>query len=138
MPVKTADATMPASYFRLVREFPLVKIRDDAHCDRATAMIDRLMRMDLDEGQESYLDVLADLVVAYEDSILSWPRPSQSSLLGMLMESSRLTQAKLAEEVGIPQSTISSVLNGKRSLTQDNMTRLGRRFNLPASVFLPE
>lgn len=138
MPAKAqAAGPVPASYFKLVRQFPLVKIRDDAHCDEASAMIDHLLTMDLDEGQDQYLDVLADLVGDYEDANVVFPEPTEGGLLRSLMESNRLSQTQLSREVGIAQSTISAVLNGSRKLTKGHMEKLGRRFNLPASVFLP-
>jgi antitoxin component HigA of HigAB toxin-antitoxin module len=138
MPAKAPSAgPVPASYFKLVRQFPLVKIRDDTHCDQASAMIDRLLRMDLDEGGEAYLDVLADLVGDYEDATVVFREPTEGGLLRSLMESNRLSQARLAKEVGIAQSTISAVLNGSRKLTKGHMEKIGRRFNLPASAFLP-
>ena len=49
--------TMPNSYFKLVREFPLTHIRDDDQLRAAQEMIDRLLEKDLDSGSEEYLDV---------------------------------------------------------------------------------
>jgi hypothetical protein len=56
------------SYFRLVRDFPLVHIRDRHHPAQAHATIDGLLRRDLDEGEAAYLDVLTDLVDVYEEA----------------------------------------------------------------------
>ncbi len=138
MSVKAPTVVMPASYFKLVKRFPLVKIRDEAHYDEAAELIDRLLRMDLDEGEGAYLDVLADLVVAYEDANVTFPKSSEADILRELMDSNRLSQSQLSKEVKISQSTLSAVLNGSRSLTKEQMAKLGRRFNLPASVFLPD
>ena len=137
MATKTDVNVMPDSYFKLVRQFPLTSIRDNAHLDEAFAMIDRLLRMDLDEGQEAYLDALTDLVEVYEDANVIFPKSTEADLLRELMDSNRLSQTQLAKEVKISQSTLSAVLNGSRSLTKEQMAKLGRRFNLPASVFLP-
>jgi hypothetical protein len=45
-------------YFDLVRQFPLIHIRDDARLAEATEVIERLLGKDLDKGAEEYLDVL--------------------------------------------------------------------------------
>ncbi len=129
---------MPASYFKLVKQFPLTKIRDDDHLEAAFEVIDHLLMMDLDEGQEAYLDALSDLVEVYEDANVFIPDASEADVLRSLMEANRLSQTQLAREVKISQSTLSAVLNGSRSLTKEQMAKLGRRFNLPASVFLPD
>lgn len=137
MPAKApATVPVPASYFDLVARFPLVKIRDDAHLDAASAMIDSLLRTDLDEGGEAYLDMLSDLVAAYEDAHEVFPAPTEGGLLRSLMEGNGLTQARFAREVGIAQSTVSAVLNGSRALTKAHMVKIARRFNLSPSVFL--
>jgi len=54
-------------YYSLVKKFPLVPIRDDAHLAKALTMVEGLLKRDLDEGAKSYLDVLSGLVEAYED-----------------------------------------------------------------------
>lgn len=135
--VSNAARSMPDSYFDLVREFPLTHIRDDDHLEAASAMIDRLLREDPDEGAREYLDVLTDLVEAYEDEHVPMPDASEADVLRELMASNRLSQTDLARQVGISQSTISAVLNGTRKLTKEHVIKLARFFHLPSSVFLP-
>jgi HTH-type transcriptional regulator / antitoxin HigA len=145
MAVKTARAkktaapsrTLPATYFELVRTFPLTHIGDDAHLEEATAVIDRLLREDLDKGGEAYLDALTDLVETYEAEHFPIPDASEADVLRELMGSHRITQPKLAKEVGIAQSTISAVLTGERSLTKNQVVTLARFFHVPPGVFLP-
>jgi HTH-type transcriptional regulator/antitoxin HigA len=137
MAVKTAARTLPDTYFRLVKQFPLTHIRDDDHLEEAQAMIDRLLERSLDEGEESYLDVLTDLVEAYEDEHHSIPQASEADVLRELMRVNGLTQPKLAKAAGIAQSTISAVLNGARSLTKDQVIVLAKVFNVSSSVFMP-
>jgi HTH-type transcriptional regulator / antitoxin HigA len=140
MAVKTAsDVTRePAgSYFRLVRDFPLVHIRDRDHLAQARATIDRLLRRDLDEGEAAYLDVLTDLVDAYEEQHVTIPDASEADVLRELMAANRLSQPALARAVGITQSTLSSVLNGKRTLTRAQVATLAGFFRVSPAVFFP-
>jgi HTH-type transcriptional regulator/antitoxin HigA len=137
MAVKTAARTLPDSYFELVKRFPLTHIRDDDHLRDAQEMIDRLLRQDRDEGEEEYLDALTDLVETCEDEHHPIPDASGADVLRELMGTNRFSQSKLAKAVGISQSTISSVLSGKRSLTAEHMTRFAQFFHVSPAVFLP-
>ena len=125
------------TYLELVKEFRLVHIKDDAEMRAAHAMINRLLQEDLDASGQMYLDALTDLVEIYEDEHHQIPDASEADVLRELMSSNRLTQQKLAAEVGIAQSTISAVLSGARSLTLDQMIALGEFFHISAAVFLP-
>jgi antitoxin component HigA of HigAB toxin-antitoxin module len=128
MAKETATRTLPATYFALVKEFPLIPIRDDDHVDAARELIDRLQAEDRDEGAQEYLDAPADLVETYEHEHVLIPDASEAGVLRALRGSNGLSQPKLAKEVGISQSTLSAVLNGTRSL----------RFQTgPRSVFPP-
>ncbi|HVS39498.1 MAG TPA: helix-turn-helix domain-containing protein [Gemmataceae bacterium] len=137
MAVKTSARTLPDSYFKLVRRFPLAHIRDDGHLAEAQKMIDRLQEQDLDEGGEAYLDVLTDLVEAYEEEHVPIPDASEADVLRELMRANALSQPKLAKAVGMAQSTISAVLGGTRSLTKGQVVKLARFFNVSPAAFLP-
>jgi HTH-type transcriptional regulator / antitoxin HigA len=137
MVVKPVSKIVPDSYFKLVKRFPLVRIRDDDHLGEALEVIDRLMEEQLDEGGRNYLDVLTDLVEAYEDKHIQIPDASEADVLRELMRVRNLSQGKLAKEVRIAQSTISAVLNGTRSLTKDQVIKLAAFFHVSPAVFLP-
>src|SRR5260370_29404214 len=106
MAVKTAKRTLPDTYFKLVRKFPLTQIRDDAHLEEAQEFLDRLLQGELDEGAQAYLDVLTDLVESYEEEHVPIPDASEADVLREVMRSNGLTQTRLAKEVGISQSTL--------------------------------
>jgi HTH-type transcriptional regulator/antitoxin HigA len=128
---------MPDSYFALVRRLPLTHIRDDTHLKAAQEVIDRLLQEDLDLGAQEYLDVLADLVEAYEEKHVPIRDASEADVLRELMSANRLSQPKLAKAVGISQSTISAVLSGSRSLTKRQVIALARHFGIAPGAFLP-
>ena len=120
-----------------MKQFPLIHIRDDEHLTAASAVIDRLLQQELDEGAQEYLNVLTDMVEAYEDVHVQIQDVSEADVLRELMNANRLTQPKLAKAVGIAQSTISAVLNGVRSLTKDQVITLAKHFGVAPGAFLP-
>jgi HTH-type transcriptional regulator/antitoxin HigA len=133
-----ADARrVPDSYFELVGQFALIHIRDDDHLAEALDVLDRLLARDLDAGGQEYVDVLADLIEAYEDEHVAIPDASEADVLRGLMRSNGLTQSELRRRTGIAQSTISAVLNGDRSLTKDQVVALADFFRVSPAAFLP-
>jgi len=138
--MKTKAAAVPPAekdqYLDLVKEFRLVPIRDDAHLDAAIAMLDRLLSMELDDEAQGYLDVLTDLVEAYEDEHVIIPPAPEADVLRLLMHSNKVSQIKLSKQLGIAQSTISDVLRGVRSLTKDQVVLVAKFFHVGPGVFL--
>jgi HTH-type transcriptional regulator / antitoxin HigA len=132
-----AAALPPDTYFDQVRRFPLAHIRDDDHLNSALEVIDRLLREQPDEGRETYLDALTDLVESYERKHIPISDASESDVLRALMTSNRLSQPILAKKTGIAQSTISAVLNGSRSLTKTQVIALAKLFRVSPAAFLP-
>ncbi len=62
--------------------------------------------------------------------------PSGSVALRGARRKENLTQNELAEQTGIPQSHISEMENGKRSIGKERARRLGRILNISYRVFL--
>jgi HTH-type transcriptional regulator/antitoxin HigA len=139
MAVKTtkSSSVLPDTYFRLVKQFPLTHIRDGDHLEQAQAMIDRLLQERLNRGAQQYLDVLTDLVEAYEREHVPIHDASEADVLRELMRANGLSQTKLAKKVGISQSTISAVLNHSRSLTKEQILVLSKFFKVGPTSFLP-
>jgi len=137
MGVKASARTVPDAYLRLVKRFPLIHIRDEAHLDEALKLLNELLRRERDEGAQDYLDVLTDLVAAYEDKHVPMPDVSEADVLRELMRSNRLSQIELAKAVGIAQSTISAVVTGARSLTKGQVLKLAKFFRVAPAAFLP-
>ena len=137
MAVQTVTRRLPDTYFELVKQFPLTRIRDDEHLNEAQQVIDRLLEENLDEGAQEYLDVLTDLVETYEDAHESIPDASEADVLRELMRSNGFGQSSLSKKVGISQSTISAVLNGIRSLTKEQIITLAAFFRVSPAAFLP-
>lgn len=123
------------SYLNLIVELPLASIKSKQQLDVAQAMIDRLLRQEsLDEGEELYLDALSDLVAAYEDAHFPIAPASDADMLRHLMDAKEVTQAELHRQTGIPKSTISEVLAGKKPFSKALIRTLADFFKVDASV----
>ncbi len=137
MAVNTTARRVPDMYLKLVKRFPLIHIRDEAHLNEALDLLNELLRQDRDQGTQDYLNVLTDLVAAYEDEHVPIPNVSESEVLRELMRSNRLSQMELAKAVGIAQSAASAVLTGARSLTKGQILTLAKFFGIAPAAFLP-
>ena len=132
------DETTEEEYLALVRAFPLVSIRDEAHLAAALAVIDRLLdRPRRSTAEEEYLRALTDLAETYEHAHVAIPTVSGVEALRYLIEEHGLTQADLAPLFG-SRSIVSEVLAGKRRLALSHITRLAERFGVPADVFIEQ
>lgn len=133
---RTAVPTLPDSYFDLVRRFPLVPIRDEGHLDAATAVLHDLVARDLDAGEGAYLDVLSELVGAYEAERHPPATAPAGEILKELPYQNRLSQVELARQTGVAQSTLSAIRQGTRKPTVEQARKPGERFNLEPAAFL--
>ncbi len=131
-PGRTSDR-----YIVLIQEFPLRPLRSDRELDRAVAMIDRLLaRGGLARDEEDYLDVLSDLIARYEDEHYPIEPISGLDALRHLVESSGKTQATVAAGAGLPESTLSEILLGRRRLNTRRIGILARYFRLDPGLSL--
>jgi HTH-type transcriptional regulator/antitoxin HigA len=135
MPVTLGHA-IEEEYLSLVRAFPLISIRDDAHLAEALQIIGRLVEQpERSAAEEAYLGALTDLVETYEDAHVAIPPTSGVDALRYLMAENGLTQADLVPLFGSP-SVVSEVLAGKRRLALAHIRRLSAHFGLPTDVFI--
>jgi HTH-type transcriptional regulator/antitoxin HigA len=136
--MKTSNASSISDrYFKLVRAFPLRRLRTDADLARANEMIDALLSQDeRSRDEEDYLDVLADLVETYEDEAHPLPEITDADMLRHLIKSRRVTQAEVVDSTGIAKSTLSQILAGRRSLNRNHITALARFFSVSPAVFI--
>ena len=85
-------------------------------------------------AQETLLELLSKLVNDYEEEL--YPTPDvPRDMLQHFLESSGKSQAEFARTVGIPPSTISEVLKGKRSISVENAYRLAEYFHVDPMLF---
>jgi len=80
-------------------------------------------------------DRLGEIIARYEKKQVATREMSVPELLRQIMKQHGLRQADLPE-IGA-QSVVSDVLRGKRQLNVGQISRLSKRFGLPAEVFMP-
>jgi HTH-type transcriptional regulator / antitoxin HigA len=73
------------TYLELVKRHPLRSIRTKADLDASQAVIDELLRRELDQGELTYLDALSDLVILYEREHHRVPPLTPHELLAYLL-----------------------------------------------------
>jgi antitoxin component HigA of HigAB toxin-antitoxin module len=87
------------------------------------------------EALSGLIDLVSDLVEAYEAQKLGEPSASPAEVLRLLMDSHGLFQTDLAVEMG-GQSVVSGVLNGHREINAKQAGKLAERFGVSAALFV--
>ncbi len=132
----TRSPRISDSYLKLVMEFPLASIKNGAQLARAQAIVDALLKRQLDDGEDEYLDALSDLIWVYEDQQFPLPDAPNCAILAHLMEAKDVSQTQLANDTKIAKSTISEVLSGKRTLSLIQIKLLAAYFHVGPGVFM--
>ena len=126
-------------YLELIQYVPLRPIRNESELDEAINMVnyllDQLDRRSWSRDEKDYIDVLGSLIEQYEDKHYPFESPSDSAMLRHLIEAKSVTQAQVAKDCRIAESTISAVLAGSRKLTRNHIEKLSRYFHVEPGVF---
>jgi HTH-type transcriptional regulator/antitoxin HigA len=126
-------------YLGLVRQFPPRPIRAKRDYLAATKLIEELAvrgEEDLNDDELDYLDVLTDLVEAYDST--HYPEPDEGTpleRLRALMEESGISTAELGRLLG-NSGLASQIMLGRRQLSKSHIRILSRHFKLSADYFL--
>jgi HTH-type transcriptional regulator/antitoxin HigA len=123
-------------YLELVRAFPLVHIRDDAHYQEALSIMWPLVESSTrSDAQEAYLGALTDLIEIYDNAHTAFPPRTGLDALRSLIEENGLRQDDLLD-IFKTQSVASEVLRGKRKLTLRYIKDLAAFFHVAPATFL--
>ena len=127
------------SYMECLADFlPLTSIKNDEHLAYASNVVDELISMDRDAGQDEYLDALTDLIEAYEDANVEIEGSTPQEMLAHLIAARGLTQTALANHSGVSKSTISEILSGKDRLSKRIAFKLADFFSVSPVLFLED
>lgn len=112
-------------------------IRTESDHKEALALIDELI--DAEPGSDEYrvLDVVSELVHAYEEKNVYMPLPSPLAALRFRMDQLGLSQRDLQPYIG-SSGKVSEVLSGKQPLTLKMMRALHKHLRIPAEVLLED
>ncbi len=123
------------SYLELVQDFPLASIKSEQHLKEAQQVMDALLaQAKLDEGGETYLDALSDLVGSYEDVHHAMEPASDGDMLRHLLDAKGVSQIQLSRDTGLPKSSVSEVLAGKKQFSRQMIRKLAGYFHVDVSV----
>ena len=115
----------------------VTSVRTEADYMQAGATIDALLAEVGDDESHplaEVLDYLANQVKAYEEEHFQIPAAEPKEVLRFLMEQHGLKQEDLGDCA--PQSRISDILSGKRSISKEIAKRLALRLHVRADLFL--
>lgn len=123
------------TYLDLVVNFPLASIKSDKHLSVAQKVLDRLTaRSPHDSGEATYIETLSDLIATYEDLHHPIPPASDADLLRHLLDSQGINQIQLSRAAGIPRSSISEVLAGKKPFSKQMIRKLADYFQIDPAI----
>jgi HTH-type transcriptional regulator/antitoxin HigA len=82
------------------------------------------------------LDILSDLVVAYEQEHYPVNKPTLTDIMKLRMFEMNLNQSGLAEMLGVSASRISEFMTGKSEPTLKVAREISRKLNIDPSIVL--
>ena len=129
------------TYDSLLLQYKPRPIRNDREYRRVLRHVEELIGRygpTPPQAEGELIAVLSTLIESYEVELEPRRKPTPAETLEHLIESKEVTRAEVARATGIPRSTITNVLSGRREISKENVTRLATYFRVAPSVFLPE
>lgn len=119
----------------------MTKIENETQYDWAMKRIDQLLEVvddntPVDDPNNIELDLISKLVEEYEDEHYPIQAPSLVSVLKLRMYEMGLSQAALAQKLGVSPSRICDFLSGKSEPTLKVGRRISRELNIPPAIVL--
>jgi HTH-type transcriptional regulator/antitoxin HigA len=133
--------TKRTAYDSLLLKYRPRPIRNDREHRRALKQVEELIGRygpTPPRAEGELIAVLSTLIESYELETMPRRKPTPAETLDHLIESKEVTKAEVARATGIPRSTITNVISGRRQISKENVMRLATYFHVDPSVFLPE
>ena len=122
-------------YGALLQETKPEVIHGEAENRMFIELLERLTSQEnVTKAEAKLIELLIVLVKNYEAEYYPVPDAGPLDIIRHLMEAHGLRQKDLVDVFGT-ESIVSDVLNGKRELTKDHITRLSIRFGVSPAVF---
>ena len=124
------------TYAELLAKAAPTAIHTERENERYTAMLYELSQNHgrLSADERKLAELLAHLVEDFEEKHYQLPKASPIEAISFLMDQNGLKQKDLVDVFGTP-SIVSEVLNGKRNLNKDHISRLSERFHVSPELF---
>ncbi|WP_353571684.1 helix-turn-helix domain-containing protein [Candidatus Albibeggiatoa sp. nov. BB20] len=125
--------------------YHILHIQSEQDYEEALEIIEYLFEQAEDKPDEplnDLIDIVSKAIEQYEskqDDIILFDKEAKDinqgiSAIRVLMEQHNLTATDLQDEIG-SKSLVSMILNGKRNLTREHITKLSQRFNISPAIF---
>jgi len=123
----------------------ILHIKNKENYEKALEIIEHLFNEvndTIDDPLNDLIDIISKSIERYEscqEEIINFDEKAndisqEASVLRVLMEQHNLTISGFKDEIG-SKSLVSMILNGKRNLTKEHITKLSKRFSLNPVVF---
>jgi len=129
------NAQAAVDYAALLTETQPRVIQSDAQNEEYTARLEALVfKHALTPAEEQLVELLTLLIEDFESRRFPVGDAKPAEVLSELIAAHGLRQKDLVDVFGA-ESTVSAVLNGKRSLTKVHIEKLSKRFRVSPAVF---
>lgn len=119
----------------------MAKIKNEAAYQAALRRVEQLEELVNDDNpvmddNAMELDVLVDLIEEYEDAHYPIGKPSLIETIKLRLYEMNITQAKLAEMIGVSPARISSIMTGKCEPTLKVGREISIKLNISPNIVL--
>ena len=119
----------------------MAKLENNAQYEWAVARVEELLPLvdeDTPQDNPAYIElsVLSNLVADYSDEYFDIGEPSLAEVIRLRMYEMGLTQAKLAELLGVSASRVSEYLSGKSEPTLKIAKEISSKLDIDPALIL--
>ena len=110
-------------------------VRTESDLADARSRLDDLLSRPADEQVDAAIDVLSDLIEAYETEHLPFPGAPAGDVLAELMASNGVTAEALGAATGVAPADLAAILAGSRPPSPGEVSNLAAFFNASPAAF---